>query len=581
MNPKPHSIASRVSLALAVFIPVLVATALVGGCGSPDLPPYRGGFKPESAPEDPVHFRNLFCAVAEQAGYSRADVLLQVLLPTKTPLLPLTANELAAHPDVTALFKQRFGGIYPSYLYENGKAQGPEPARDHRSVFESKGPATLIVVPGFFGEFVECRPFEAVLGNTDSAFHQACQPGLAGVDDRAYDLEARKEQQHRLDELVMTASYDDIRTRKPLVNVILLYPRRGTLETLGDISDAADIYLRRLDKAFQVIPESRTKNLFLLGYSQGAPVALDLLVKARADASRHPWAARIKGMISLAGVVYGSGLADQAIQDDRSSEHELLRIMKDLSESLEVDEDGDTENDKAEKKLRNTGRWTSAVAKLAQIAVTGPPAPPGLEREVEHADAIDLGYLFRTVKSVLFDMFKLDEAGEYFDNVRRFKVLARAAIVGAEGLSTASRLDWWRTHVVPSDVVYFSVAGSMPDAMRKGAPALPFLKSPYYGMKTADYPGLRKSFYGLFETSGVELNDSQVTVPKARFWPELSRHLNPAQPRFRAHFMGVVGTHHWGVALHGVAQSRHDKRNHFPRTVLLEAMAAFVLEKTE
>ena len=68
----------------------------------------------------------------------------------------------------------------------------------------------------------------------------------------------------------------------------------------------------------------------------------------------------------------------------------------------------------------------------------------------------------------------------------------------------------------------------------------------------------------------------KVAVGRARFWPQLTALLEPAGPGAvpEARFLGVLGTHHWGLTLPAVNRSRDGSVNPFPRTALLKAIAA-------
>ncbi|MHC4943156.1 MAG: hypothetical protein ACYTG7_09080 [Planctomycetota bacterium] len=563
---------------VSILLPFLF---IIGGCSNPETLPRKADFKPEQGSEAAELFRAIYHGVAHGAGYSEEEIKKQILLPTRTLMQPLSLDELAASDHLTEVFADRFEAICPSHFYENGLAWPISPKQDSRAVFREKGPVTFVVIPGIFGEFVEDPPFKEVLRNPASRFRMAWHDELARKKDQAYSLEAMEEVEYELSDLVMIGGIDDAGSQEPLVNLIFLLPRMGSLETLGEIEENTQVYLRRLDKVFEIIPSQSTGPLIIMGYSRGATVALELLVRARADAARHPWAERIKGMVSLAGVLYGSGLADQAFEDEDSVEYKLLDLFRNLSGSLEADDAGDSSAELLAKKARNTLIWAEALVKMGAIMATQPLPPAGYVKESIHTTAVSPAFLARMFQFTLTRMFNIDEFGQYFENVRRFQIFMDATITGTKGLTTASRLDWWRKNTVPEDVTYFSIVGTMADMTRKEAAKCPLIDSPYYGQKIPDYKNLRKSFYMLSLWSKVELNDSQVTLPKACFWPGLSQKLNPEQGAFKAYFMGLLGTHHWGIALPFVVESLDKDVNPFPRSELLEAIGTFALENIE
>src|SRR6185437_6644882 len=78
-------------------------------------------------------------------------------------------------------------------------------------------------------------------------------------------------------------------------------------------------------------------------------------------------------------------------------------------------------------------------------------------------------------------------------------------------------------------------------------------------------------------SDGITINDSQMVAYKSRFWPELAPLLNPAQAPMNGRWLGLVGTHHWGLALQVVNKPSDGRMNPFPRTAMLEALALEVL----
>jgi hypothetical protein len=535
-------------------------------------------FSPEPGPADATRFRALYASVAVAAGESRADIARQVFLPMRSKHGNPTPKELKK-PNPVAALSRRFRGVLPSHYYRNGLENAVEPRTDARAILRRRGPVTLVVCPGIFGEFVDLPPFDSVVGHgVDSAFRRRVGPAVEAAEGVAFSLESLTDETLPLSELVNVGSIDDA-DGSALVEVILLRPAFGTLETLGDADECARVYADRLDRVVAAVPEIARSKLHLLGYSRGAGVALSLLVQGRADAAHHAWAKRVKGLITLAGVVYGSDLADRAFEDEDSLDYVLLRRIEKLARELEVAPAGASATDEAKIKAENTARWGKALARIAAHAGKGAP-PAGMIREGTPLVAQSAGHLYGMLRTVLFDLFQLDRPGDYFDNVRRFKRLVGDAVTGLRGLRTKARVRWWRENVLPDDVIYHALTGSMADPTR-GLEPHELVESPYYGCELADHRGLRTSYYATCDFARVELNDGQVAVPKARFWPGLGPALNPDQPRLETRFLGVLGTHHWGLgfpfANETAGKSDEEQANPFPRRVLLEALAAFVV----
>jgi hypothetical protein len=171
----------------------------------------------------------------------------------------------------------------------------------------------------------------------------------------------------------------------------------------------------------------------------------------------------------------------------------------------------------------------------------------------------------------------------YNSHIRRFKKLAAAALQGVNELTTDSRLTWWRTHEVPLHVRYYSISGTMapqdnPLASNRFA----------YNPGSPDDLSLIQNWTDLSnvkigpEYAGVPLNDSQVAIYKSMFWPRLIASLNPANRGMQTSSLGIVGTHHWGMALPIVVQVKKIGlengpglmlKNPFPRAALMKSLA--------
>ena len=99
----------------------------------------------------------------------------------------------------------------------------------------------------------------------------------------------------------------------------------------------------------------------------------------------------------------------------------------------------------------------------------------------------------------------------------------------------------------------------------------------YQGKELCDYSILlRPNFHEILDFNGLELNDSQVSVHRSMFWPKLHKELNPDQEDYRHYYMGVLGTHHWGLAFPYALEERKKLVNPFPRSILIKSIAAFV-----
>ena len=517
--------------------------------------------------QDHLEYRDIFNALAKDQ-YSEEEIKAMLLVPTSESSSALASTNLE-------LISSSFVGMRPSDFYRKSLETPFQTIENPLSAIAQKGPATIIVVPGIFGEFIDDVPFETVLSDTQSSFYQKFHERLGGIETSAYSIESLNNQNYPLNRLINVASIDDD-VGKPIVNLIFLRPLRGSLETLGDISNNAQDYQTRLDQAFRIIPPTERKNLYIMGYSRGATVALELLHASRK--ANKAWSKSVKGVISLAGVLYASEVADDAIFNVNSPAHKVLKQIEQLAEGLEVSTPEDSTLDKTEKILRNNHRWIdakSAISDLADLMET----PQGLDLEFIETEDIEFSMLVNTAKSIAFDFFRLDSSlTDYFNNVRRFKIVVTEVLKGVKGLTTESRKTWWRTHSLPTDVSYYAITATMADVTRGMTLPTGLHESRFYGQNTMDYKNLRKGYYDFYGVSLVELNDSQVSLPKAQFLPEVTYSLNPQQAPIKTHLVSVFGAHHWAVAFPIAIPMEENLVNPFPRKIMLKALAGYLLK---
>ena len=178
------------------------------------------------------------------------------------------------------------------------------------------------------------------------------------------------------------------------------------------------------------------------------------------------------------------------------------------------------------------------------------------------------------------------ERSDHFRNVARFKHTIDKVLHGVQVLTTKARLDWWRKNTIPADLTLYAIGGTMADmalAERAGKPLFDPLGvcllardpiSTFVG--SIDYKSLRGNYYQLSLAGGMELNDSQVPLDRVRFWPALSKQLNPRNARLKTYFLGVLGQDHWGMSFPVAADQSNKQVNPFPRATLLKAIGAFI-----
>jgi hypothetical protein len=166
----------------------------------------------------------------------------------------------------------------------------------------------------------------------------------------------------------------------------------------------------------------------------------------------------------------------------------------------------------------------------------------------------------------------------------RQKILLRELKEAVTSMTSANRADWWvkRGRLLPK-IPYYAISGTMADLTVKGQTS-ELLNSPFYGSKSVDYLlTWRRNYYNMASLSGCELNDGYTTVAKSRFWPNSVVGSLP-QPA-RSEFLGVLGSHHWGLAVPVVFKNNffadfgqeRTEENQFPRQVLLESLVTYTM----
>lgn len=607
----------------------------------------------------PALFRNDFYTYLKETKkpdgsrvYSDDDIRKLIYLPTDAVMKPTIAADLAGASRREAL-DTAFKAIKPSDLYEAGKATPFVEQRDLERVLDDDDgePIHIVIVPGIFGELIPRTPFDELFASqslmrtdweTRGASSAKCidaegkplanppltKEGTVDGCDLRYNVKKLSQDWRPLSEttrdlvtgdmlqtgLMRVASIDgkDRRTGAPKALATIAYLRAGigSLEDFGSLEDNNTVYLRRLDAYFKTLGRV-PKNLYIMGYSRGTATGLDLVVRARRDAAKHPWAKNIKGFIAHAGVVYGSQLADASFVEGGSGT-ETLNLLKSFVGTKEAEGDlesceGASQAERASAeaslglKAKNVFAYTKFGFNFLGIALKNLDLSNPQHRNELRSEGIDtalpnvsrfsmfaarvLGLPLRNAglePSELEGVVNLDDPNiAYCRNIEAFKTTARAIVVGAETLTTRARDDWWSKpeNALPTDVRYFALTGTMGDPGNKELATNPIA----YDAASVDFRSLRGNYYDLLAASGNQLQDSQVPVQRGRFWPELHNgrtafNVTQRGP-IKTYFMGTVGVHHWGLSFPRAFSSNDGlEANPFPRTTLLKTIATFVAQ---
>jgi len=420
---------------------------------------------------------------------------------------------------------------------------------------------TIVVVPGVLGEFIDVRAFEEVFARNSSAKRQWADINsklMANNMDRRFVLEKMADVPTKLSDLVDVASIDDS-TGKPVVKVVILRTILGSLESVGTNQNTAAQFNRRLQKYVNLTGD---QNLVLLGYSRGTPLALEMVTQAQAQ--NLPFLSRVKAVVSYAGVVSGSALAD--ITDDPSTDSgAMLNAVIKLRNELQT---ADSIWDRATKRTHNT----QAVAALGfTIAKHSPFDPKGILYNVRSGDFRSIAILVAKVAAEL----GLKDLLGFNDHVIRTKKFIDEVLKAVNELKSSSRTQWWQTHTLPKHIQYRSLVASMVDPENSAEEKAIYDSKEGYS-DSLDDKSLIGNMRSYKQITGIALNDSQVAVHQSLFLPNVISTLNPANTGLDIKPMGVLQTHHWGVALQVVNKMNDGRLNPFPREKVLWALAAYI-----
>ena len=443
---------------------------------------------------------------------------------------------------------------------------------------------TLVIVPGIFGEFIPNRAFEEVFAANSSAKRAFANSvkNRADLKESVFNLQQVKEIPANLDQILSVASIDDA-AGQPLVKIVLLTTPMASLETLVDVKEQSDIFIRRLQKYLSI---NNDQNLVLVGYSRGASTALEMLYQAQKNNS--PWLSKVRGVVSLGGVVMGSTLADDAMSTQGLSGaliEELMTVVEKLEPS----------NDRAVIE-RNNQTWREFAEDAAKILAhkMAPPTPEDLLETLENFGnpeflaslAVDIRGPLKLAKEMFLKLGLDAPIKDYVINIQRFKKFMKSTVTGVRELTTAERIKWWQTHEVPTvGIRYYGLAGTFVHPRGTDVEREIWKSRQGYNI-SYDTMSLLGSFRKYENLTDIALNDSQVSFAQVQFMPKVLQGLNSKQKPINATSLGVVATHHWGLALQTVYPMMEinlpflphvNDKNPFPRRALLKALAAQVV----
>ncbi|RYZ98897.1 MAG: hypothetical protein EOP11_20100 [Proteobacteria bacterium] len=440
---------------------------------------------------------------------------------------------------------------------------------------------TIVILPGVFAEFIKNRAFEEVL-EKESAFKEefsaavkaAQERGEAAAEDsvdfvRAHGTkEASEITSLPMDKLLSVGEMNVAGNR---VRVVLLGTPFSSMESLGRSDQRVDVFTRRLEKYLAL---TGPQDLAFVGYSRGTILGLDML--AAAKKKKSPWLARTRGLVALGGVVMGSSLADDAIGNEQAPMFRLLGAIESTISGLELIPEGASLRESGAVFARNTQRWLELV-KVARAETKSLNEGKDMLAEARSMIQVDPRSPLFILLSIWKELGLINFFTGYNANIERARYAFGELAASIRELSTEARTDWWKKTILPQNVTYYAITGVMANPEANETEKSLFANVNAYGNGSYDDVMLLQNRKDYEKISGLSVNDSQVAIPQAVFLPKLIAKLNRANRGLKTEFLGVVGTHHWGLALREVNKMNGGQQNGFPREALLRAIAGQVM----
>jgi hypothetical protein len=433
---------------------------------------------------------------------------------------------------------------------------------------------TFIIFPGYIAELAEIVPYKDIF-TADSRLQKTWRKTLARASSsdrfaRHYSVMDDAWVQSPLAEQIAAASLDDAEGQTRL-KLFVMTPRRGSLESVGSLADNADVMIERITQLDRLLPLEGP--VYILGYSRGTNVALEVASRLSELKKTTRWADHIQGIVSLSGPIFGTPLSDP---QDPPAGFPVTTLAR-ISGQLKSCEAGESPRQRWAKIQKNARVWKEAITTIIadSQALSG---PPELAWEGIKPEAIHLKSALEVLKGVLFDdLFRLSKpVREYCENLRRFQLFAAKVFEGSEVMTTDQMESWFRTHTLPEDLDYISVHASMMDASRRDQVVFEGQNKLSYDVGSPDLQLSRTNFYQIVASSGLEMNDGFVPVHRGSFYPGLHQRLNPLQKPYATRTIGVLWQHHLGITIPAGIATADGGVSPFPRRAFLSALARFV-----
>lgn len=475
-------------------------------------------------------------------------------------------NVVTEVPDINSFYRvkslQEAAQISQKQTYPQMLSQEVKPSVLNENLIQGliqKKLITVVIVPGLLGEFIDTRAFEEVFARSSTFKNQwALAMSRTKMTDLRFNLESKKYEPISIAELIDAASIDD-KNGKPLIKLIILKTKLGSLESIGDNVEKAAIFNRRLQKYFEL---TQDENMIMLGYSRGTPLALEMVTQA--DELKLSYLSHVNAVVSYAGVILGSSLAD--VTDDMNTDSgKLFAAAKKLLGRLQTSEDI---FDRPFKYVNNS----AAVAEfLSALAINS-------KFDFDSFLKTSMSGDFKTVAMLIAKIavkLGFTSLSDFNGHVLRVKTFIAEILKSVDGLKTKNSVVWWQTHTLPRNIKYLSISAAMVDPVKSSIEKQIYDSKIGYN-ETLDDDSLQGNRRAYEKATGFALNDSQVALHQSQFLPALIENLNSKNKDLQIESLGLLQTHHWGVSLRVVNAMKDGRVNPFPREKVLLSLAAYL-----
>eukprot|EP00727_Mastigamoeba_balamuthi_P009499 m51a1_g5171 hypothetical protein (613) ;mRNA; r:139210-141973 len=423
-----------------------------------------------------------------------------------------------------------------------------------------KAPVTIVSLNGMAGEFVP-RPALSIAYNATSTFALVYKKMLRDhprLTVPVWDNRVLSDIEVPLGHVVMAGSVD-APDGTPLYNVVFFVQREGSLESLYHPDVVVPRIIQRMSLFLDLVGR-HVDDFVLVGFSRGAIDALNVM-------ARHatiPWGGRIRGVITLDGVVYGTSLGDCGLGETTSNPPSLCETISNGMAWIELLYNGLVP--KLSRVIQNTALLTRVSAEVTLALASLEMPRPLKQSEMLFPDVIK-SYK-ELIRNVLFDFDLLHPVTNYDENIQRLKNLIGGVLTSMRLLSTKTRAEWWANHTLPTDRLYASVTGTLRDKDHSDPELYP------------DEWAMRYLYYVVAQSSGQELVDGPIQTARQMFLPNVHRALNPRQGPYEAHWLGLFHTTHAGAVLDYAVPCPDNWVDPFPRKTLVDSFATWIATRS-